>query len=455
MSLAVKDEFFDTALPYHTERKAQVFAESKRARKNKKLLTLIDLASVMGIGFYFTQSITKTLIVSLASFYFLHAFHLTKIRKVKNHQTFIKNFTLFLLCTISASYIFAHATTQSPSTLLKVNGVFGAVIFIKHFAMNNMSFYKEHTKKFIYVGNQSEAQALVESTSTNSQEQYAIESIVSPDLNGKLLLSIANESLERNCSNIVLSSKVLDNPELSNLVHDLKGFGFDVEIYMSNLALSEQRTTVKSVGNNSMIYVEDSYGFTQAFITRIFDILVALIVIVPFCLIVLISAILLKWKSKGSIFYKQPRIGKNGLPFNMYKFRTMHSDVERPENEVTDGPIFKNKADQRITKFGKYYRKFSLDELPQIINVFKGEMSLVGPRPALYKEVNGWDERFHKRISVKPGMTGLWQVSGRSDLSFDEMKSLDMHYVENKSLLLDLKILLLTIPVVISGKGAY
>ncbi len=152
---------------------------------------------------------------------------------------------------------------------------------------------------------------------------------------------------------------------------------------------------------------------------------------------------------KGKIFFKQQRVGMNGKLFNMYKFRSMYVDAEKrqhdlkAENEM-DGQMFKMKNDPRVTKSGKTLRKLSLDELPQFLNILKGDMSLIGPRPPLVSEYENYSSYAKGRLTVKPGCTGLWQVSGRNQLTFDEMIELDLYYIKNRSMKLDLRIIMLT-----------
>jgi len=164
--------------------------------------------------------------------------------------------------------------------------------------------------------------------------------------------------------------------------------------------------------------------------------------------------------SQGPIIYKQQRIGKNGKPFACYKFRSMVADADARRHEIamlneSTGPLFKMRNDPRQTRVGRFIRRFSLDEIPQLYNVFCGEMSIVGPRPNLPSEVQQYEEWHKKRLAASPGITGLWQVSGRSDLTFDEMVLLDVYYVENWSLALDLHILLRSIPAILWARGAY
>jgi len=176
--------------------------------------------------------------------------------------------------------------------------------------------------------------------------------------------------------------------------------------------------------------------------------------------IFIIVAALIKVESKGPVFFRQQRIGKNGMPFMMLKFRSMRHDAELikatllDQNEMS-GPVFKLRSDPRITGVGRFIRKYSIDELPQLWNVLKGQMSLIGPRPPLPEEVAKYSDYHWRRMDVLPGMTGLWQVSGRSDLNFEEWINLDIYYIEHWSIMLEMKILFKTIPVVIKGAGAY
>ena len=172
-------------------------------------------------------------------------------------------------------------------------------------------------------------------------------------------------------------------------------------------------------------------------------------------------AIGIKLTSPGPIFFRQSRAGKNGRPFTMYKFRSMETDAEMRQAELAafnqmDGPVFKIEKDPRVTKFGKFLRRTSLDEFPQLYNVLKGEMSLVGPRPLPIYEVEQFATTAQRRrLSMKPGLTCLWQISGRNTIkSFDEWVQLDLQYIDNWSLMLDLEILLKTIPIVVLGFGA-
>ena len=193
---------------------------------------------------------------------------------------------------------------------------------------------------------------------------------------------------------------------------------------------------------------------------RAFDLACSTIVVVVGLPVWIIIAAAIKLSSHGSVLYTQDRVGKSGQLFGMYKFRSMHSDADARRADLmahneASGPLFKMRNDPRITPLGAWLRRFSIDEFPQILNVLKGDMSLVGPRPALLSEVERYTSRDMRRVEVVPGMTGLWQVSGRSSLTFDEMVRLDLFYIENWSVGLDITLIFRTIPAVLFARGAY
>ena len=197
----------------------------------------------------------------------------------------------------------------------------------------------------------------------------------------------------------------------------------------------------------------------QLLVKRMMDIVVSFACLLLMSPVMLVVAAAIKLTSPGPVLFVQKRVGMNKRIFNLYKFRSMCVDAEERRQALTalnevDGPVFKIKNDPRVTPVGRIIRKTSIDELPQLINVFRGHMSLVGPRPPLPSEVDQYEWLFRKRLSIKPGITCLWQVSGRNQLSFREWMELDWRYVTNWSLWLDVKILLRTIPVVIGGRGA-
>jgi exopolysaccharide biosynthesis polyprenyl glycosylphosphotransferase len=196
------------------------------------------------------------------------------------------------------------------------------------------------------------------------------------------------------------------------------------------------------------------------FVRRILDVVLSsLILLFAGPLLMLPTAILIKLTSRGPVLFEQERCGLHGRVFTMYKFRSMVDKAEKRRVELDglnemDGPVFKFSSDPRVTAVGRLLRRFSLDEFPQFFNVLKGDMSLVGPRPPLPQEVAHYQRWQRRRLSMKPGITCLWQISGRNEVSFEDWMKLDLTYIDNWSLLLDLKILLKTVPAVLLGRGA-
>ena len=209
-----------------------------------------------------------------------------------------------------------------------------------------------------------------------------------------------------------------------------------------------------------MVVWKSSIWFAYA-LKRLLDIVLSLAALVVLAPLFLVIAVVIKLTSPGPVFFVQARVGRYGKTFTFYKFRSMYQDAEArkaallAQNESADGVIFKMADDPRITPVGKFLRKTSMDELPQFLNVLFGDMSLVGPRPPVPSEVRQYSLEALKRLNVRPGLTCLWQVSGRSDIPFREQVRLDKEYISSRSFFRDLVILFRTIPAILSGKGAY
>ena len=259
----------------------------------------------------------------------------------------------------------------------------------------------------------------------------------------------------------VLACPEMDGGRLRELAWELEKTGTDLFVAPTLLDVAGPRTTIRPVAGLPLLHVDhpELAGTRQA-VKSMFDktcAAVALLMLAPLFAVIAIS---IRLADHGPVLFRQTRIGKNGQGFTVYKFRTMVPDAEQRKsdlaafNEAT-GALFKIRRDPRVTRLGACLRRWSLDELPQLINVLIGDMSLVGPRPALPAEVAGYSGHMRRRLVVKPGMTGLWQVSGRSDVSWEEAERLDVHYVENWSLALDLQVLWKTGSAVIRGSGAY
>ncbi|HEY1409650.1 MAG TPA: sugar transferase [Promineifilum sp.] len=253
--------------------------------------------------------------------------------------------------------------------------------------------------------------------------------------------------------------------ELLHLLQISRQHGVRAQVAPDLLQLSLNRVEFTNMAGVPLLGVRDMAGYRHIsvpgrFLKRALDLTIVIIFGLPALIVMGLIALVIKLDTPGPVFYASPRIGLNGRVFMMHKFRSMVREADEQKvallamNEA-DGPMFKIRQDPRLTRSGRFIRRFSLDELPQIYNVLTGEMSLVGPRPPLPEEVSQYKPWHLQRLAVVGGMTGLWQVSGRSDLSFDELCLLDIYYIENWSLGMDVRILLQTIPHLLSGKGAY
>ena len=248
---------------------------------------------------------------------------------------------------------------------------------------------------------------------------------------------------------------------ISNLVAKGRNLGVSVRIVPDLYELSMGQMRFHSMGYISLLeYYNKGIHGSDLFTKRVMDILLSGLGLLILSPLFLILAIVIKLTSRGPIFYMSRRCGKDKRIFNFCKFRSMVRDAERKLGELQsknemDGPVFKIKNDPRVTRIGRFMRRFSVDELPQLWNVFKGDMSLVGPRPPIPEEVEKYEDWQLRRLEIKPGITCLWQIQGRSEISFQEWMKLDIWYIDHWSLWLDLKMLFQTIPVVIGRKGAY
>lgn len=261
-------------------------------------------------------------------------------------------------------------------------------------------------------------------------------------------------------ASVIVAASAVESDITNRLARDLLDEGIHVELSSTLRDIASHRLTVRPLGRFPVVYVEPVLrsGWRASF-KRSFDILgaaAALALTAPF---VLVAAIAIKLNSRGPVVFHQTRVGRNGKPFQVLKLRSMVVDAEDQmvdllaQNEA-DGPLFKMKRDPRVTRVGGLLRTTSIDEIPQLVNVLKGEMSLVGPRPALPHETEAWDPLLSQRLRVKPGITGMWQVNGRSESSFEDYTRLDLYYVDNWSLTTDLAILAKTVPVVLARRGA-
>lgn len=259
----------------------------------------------------------------------------------------------------------------------------------------------------------------------------------------------------------VVASPEMAGSRLRTLAWELEKTGTELCVAPALLDVAGPRTTIRPVAGLPLLHLDHpEFSGGRQVVKEAFDKAFALFAVVVGAPVLGLIAAIIKLDDGGPVLFRQTRVGQNGERFAVVKFRTMVPDAEDRKadlaglNEI-QGPLFKIRADPRVTRAGRWLRRYSLDELPQLFNVIAGDMSLVGPRPALPDEAALYGDYVRRRLAVKPGMTGLWQVSGRSDLSWDESVRLDLRYVENWSLVLDLQILWKTLAAVVRGSGAY
>ncbi len=260
---------------------------------------------------------------------------------------------------------------------------------------------------------------------------------------------------------VIIAATAMDLRSSNRLIRDLVEAGIHVELSSTLADIASDRLTVRPLGRFPVVYIEPrARGGWRALAKRTFDVAATGLSLVILAPVLLATAVAVRVSSPGPVLFRQERVGMHGRPFEVLKFRTMVVNAEELLAELADhdegaGPLFKMAQDPRVTSIGRFLRKTSLDELPQLWNVIRNEMSLVGPRPALAGEMTDWGDELYARLRVKPGITGMWQVSGRSSTTFEEYTRLDLYYVDNWSLVVDLAILARTIPAVIRSDGAY
>ena len=280
--------------------------------------------------------------------------------------------------------------------------------------------------------------------------------------NPKILGTIADFSaiVQKEFINKIFITIHHDSNIFMNLLEQARDLGVAVRVVPQGYDLATGEFFKYNIGLIPILEYADAQNLRRQVGKRLFDFIVGLIIFAFAWPVFVVIGILIKLDNPGPVFYVSRRYGKGGKIFPMYKFRSMVCDADkiihqlRDKNEVS-GPIFKIKKDPRVTKIGGFLRRYSLDEVPQLLNVIKGEMSLVGPRPLPIDQIERDDLRQFKRLEVRPGITGLWQVRGRSDISFPRLVKWDIWYINNWSFWLDLTILFETVPVVLKGKGAY
>ncbi len=273
--------------------------------------------------------------------------------------------------------------------------------------------------------------------------------------------SVGSIVRERGISTIVIAGSAAGGETLQQIDSALDGADVTVRVSPGLPNLGASRVVLEPVDGMALFSLRrQRFSRRQRLLKRALDVVAASILLTITLPFIVVAAVLVRVTSSGPVLFRQRRVGAHGHLFTLYKFRTMVQDAEeqrsilQADNEA-DGLLFKMRDDPRVTRVGRVLRRFSLDELPQLWNVLRGEMSMVGPRPALPEEVERYDEQRRARLRVKPGLTGLWQVNGRHDLVFEDYVRYDLFYVANWSLTMDLYILAKTIPAVLGARGSY
>jgi exopolysaccharide biosynthesis polyprenyl glycosylphosphotransferase len=395
--------------------------------------------------------------------------------KRRRFQSLIKALTLAQIISLITAYLYQFRVWVSPSVFLLAWLL--TLIFVclerllLHFAVIRLrSKFEAFQQPIFLLGNLEDIEKAKELL--NRSNQFNVRNRSNQfNIKGAADLSVRNDPiLWAETLSTIRSQKVsevficswssIKDPII--LFWELKSAGLRLRILPVSLELPRQWTEIKMIGwVTTLRFSSPPIIGSDFLVKRGFDIiassLILLLLGVPFLLI----AISIKLDSPGSIFYKQTRVGLKGRHFKVWKFRTMVANASElqkeleAKNEVKGGVLFKMKDDPRITRVGKFLRRYSLDELPQLINVLRGEMSLVGPRPLPLRDVERFSEHYLLRHEILPGITGLWQVCGRSDANSEEVFDLDLAYIQHWTVVLDFKILIQTIKAVLAKEGAY
>lgn len=326
----------------------------------------------------------------------------------------------------------------------------------------------QNLRNVLMVGKNAEAAFVRDMLDRDASHGYRVLGYLEDELDGGMAdLSNTGKALDAikaaNAGGVIIAATGIDVGTSNQLIRTLTENDIHVELSSTLCDIASDRLTIRPLGRFPMVYIEpvERTGW-RAVAKQTFDYLLGSLLFIATLPILLVAMIGIKITSPGPIFFKQVRVGRDGEEFEVYKLRTMVIDAENQLENVrhlneAKGPIFKIKDDPRITKIGRILRKTSIDELPQFINVLRGEMSIVGPRPALPSEVEQWQPVLRNRLRVQPGITGMWQVGGRldGDDEVDDYGQLDLYYVDNWTLVTDLTIILRTVPAVLLQKGSY
>jgi exopolysaccharide biosynthesis polyprenyl glycosylphosphotransferase len=318
----------------------------------------------------------------------------------------------------------------------------------------------QYRRRFILIGTTEETEKMRRELKLKSQE--GIEILAELNLHTTPIEQLVTLLHEHSVNGVIVSAKHSYFDQVETVLRACELEGVEAWLVAEFFKTQISRTTFDDFyGRPILVFRTTPEGSWQSVLKQLLDLVGALLLLIISLPVLLVVGLIIKLTSPGPVLFRQQRSGLNGQPFTIYKFRTMVTNAEQLQHELAamnemSGPVFKVTNDPRVTRIGTFLRKSSLDEFPQLFNVLRGEMSLVGPRPLPVNEVKQFNDLAHRRrLSVKPGLTCLWQISGRNDVSdFRDWVRLDLEYIDNWSFWLDLKILWLTVPVVLTGAGA-
>tara|TARA_R110002020_G_scaffold214865_4_gene422043 strand:+ start:885 stop:2276 length:1392 start_codon:yes stop_codon:yes gene_type:complete len=334
--------------------------------------------------------------------------------------------------------------------------------------------FGHYVSRALVVGARGDAQYVIERLQKDGLLGYVVVGATTDDQLGDLVAAgrthavvgsmntVAAVARELGADTIIVASQPSDDPDyIRRLSWQLEGTAAELVLSSRLTDVAGPRVSFRPIDGLPLIHVRiPDFEGGRHLLKRALDVLVSGFALLAISPLVPLIALAIKLESRGPVFFRQVRVGRDGQEFSMVKFRSMRSSTDQDLDALRalndgSGPLFKLRHDPRVTRVGKFLRRHSIDELPQFWNVFIGDMSIVGPRPPLPTEVTAYDGTVFRRLYIKPGITGLWQISGRSDLSWEESVRLDLRYVENWSVMSDLMIMWRTVKVMIDPKGAY
>ncbi|GIG38666.1 sugar transferase [Cellulomonas phragmiteti] len=353
-----------------------------------------------------------------------------------------------------------------PLTLV----ICGVARYVQRRRLHQLRAQGQGTMRTVVVGDEVSAARVVRSIASAPHHGYRIDGVCVPSLGTTTAVAgapvlggvadVVQVAVDRDAAVVLVTGSCLGGDALRRLSWALSRAGKQLVVVPDIIEVGAPRLTVRPTAGLSLLEVQVASPRPRLVMKQVLDVTVAGLALVALAPVLGLAALMVAATSPGGAIYRQVRVGQDGSQFVMYKLRTMYRDADERRaallaSGMHDGVLFKMADDPRVTPVGRVLRRFSIDELPQLVNIIKGDMALVGPRPPLLEEVEAYDDPVQRRLYVKPGLTGLWQVSGRSDLDWEESVRLDLRYVDNWSVSMDLLILWKTARAVLGGSGAY